>query len=400
MLFISCKSTKTEVEHDHQSETILLRQPYLQNAYADSVSILWITNKGENTYVKYGKSGEPDTKVYGTVVNEGNKVRSTVTIKDIERGATYFYAIYTDDKLLASGDDYFFRTEPDSDVAKFSFYAMGDIGEPLIKGGFPHITSNQINNLERKPDFGIGLGDIIYPDGESSFADAYLFKPMEPILKNIPFYPALGNHDWHVDPNKNFEKEWKLPNNEHYYSFDYVNAHFIALDTRDGVLYDAENQVQWFEKDLIQAQAKYDWIFVYFHHNGKTCTYKRDYQSVIDLYPLFSKYNVDIVLNGHAHTYERLHPLDASGNVIETYRNNIYDYPLISNGFIQITTGAGGKIKKNWKPYVPGACMKNIVAANAHRGHFSLLKIAGKRLEFQAISSIGGEVLDAFVISK
>lgn len=400
MLLVGCKVTKPEIKYDNQQDTELLRQPYLQTVFADSASIFWITNKGEKAYVKYGKSDVLDNVAYGVSLKDRDKVRNSVTIKGLERGETYFYSVYTDDKLLASGNEYFLRTESENKTSKFSFYAMGDIGQPVFKGGFPQITSYQINSLEQKPNFGIGLGDIIYPDGESRLADAYLFKPMETILKNIPFYPALGNHDWHVDPDKNFEKEWKLPNNEHYYAFDYMNTHFIALDTREGELFDAKKQIEWFENDLIKSQKKYDWIFVYFHHNGKTCTYKKDYQSVINLYPLFSKYNVDLVLNGHAHTYERLHPFDENGNVIESYRNNRESYPEISNGFIQITTGAGGKIKKGFVPPVPGKCDKNIVASNAHRGHFSLIEIQGRYLKFQAISSIGGEVLDSFVIKK
>ncbi|WP_348636603.1 metallophosphoesterase family protein [Mariniflexile litorale] len=391
---------KSEAVVNNQIKVELLREPYLQNSFADSISILWKTNAGEKSFVKYGKTKDLNSTSYSVAEKDGDFLRHTVTLKGLDRGEKYFYAIYSDDQLLASGDDYYFRVEPLDKNSKFSFYAMGDIGEPVEKGGFPQITSYQINSLKEKPNFGIGLGDIIYPDGESLYADEYLFKPMEAILRNIPFYPALGNHDWKTDPDLNFEKEWKLPNNEHYYSYDYGNAHFIALDTRNGELFDVENQVKWFENDLIQVQGKHDWIFVYFHHNGRTCTYKKDEKAVIALYPLFSKYNVDVVLNGHAHTYERLHPYDSNGNVLEKHRANTDAYPEISNGFIQITTGAGGKLNKNWQPQIPGECDKNVVAAVAHTGHFSLLTVEGKKLHLQAISTIGGVVLDSFTMNK
>jgi len=375
----------------------LVRQPYLQNAFKDSISVLWITNKGEKAIVKYGTSMAMNKTALGNTLTDSLKVRNTVTIKGLERGKKYYYAIYTDNKLLASGEDYFFKTESDKKNASFSFYAMGDIGEPVKKGGFPEITSWQIYNLKERPDFGLGLGDIIYPDGESSFADEYLFKPMEPILKNIPFYPALGNHDWHVNPDDNFIKEWKLPNNEHYYSFDYGNAHFIALDTRSGKMFDQKNQIAWFENDLKKAQGKYDWIFVYFHHNGITCTYKPEYKAVVDMYPLFTKYHVDLVLNGHAHTYERLLPFNKNGEVIETYNKPVNEYKDIKEGFIQITTGAGGKLKSGW---APGQCDKDIVAKATHTGHFTLININGKQLKLKAIASMGGAVLDSLIIQK
>lgn len=395
-LFTNCDSF-----NNSKNNVSLTREPYLQSSFKDSISILWNTNFGKKAKVKYGKSKDMKKVAKGHVFKDSLKVRNEVTINGLKPGQKYFYSIYTDDKLLTSGEDYFFKTEPKKKKSKFSFYAMGDIGEPVETGGFPIITAHQINNLPKHPDFGIGLGDIIYPDGKSSFADEYLFKPLEPILKNIPFYPALGNHDWHVDPDLNFAKEWKLPNNEHYYSFDYAKAHFIALDTRSGEMFDPINQLKWFENDLKKAQGKYDWIFVYFHHNGKTCTYKDEYESVIGLYPLFSKYNVDIVFNGHAHTYERLKPLDKNGEVIDKFDQNSNNYPEIENGFIQITTGAGGKLRKSWAPHDhPGECTKNIVAATAHTGHFCLIDIDGKKLKLKAISSIGGAVLDSLFINK
>ncbi|MFK5974718.1 MAG: metallophosphoesterase family protein [Flavobacteriaceae bacterium] len=399
VLMVSCGSTNaTELASGKATKVQLIRQPYLQNAFTDSISILWITDYGKTAHVKYGKTKALVNIAKGSILKDSLRTRNTVTIKGLDRGTTYYYAIYTDDNVLASGDTYYFKTEPNT--TEFSFYAMGDIGEPLNTGGFAIVTAHQINNLQERPHFGIGLGDIVYPDGESSFADEYLFKPLEPILKNMPLYPALGNHDWNVNPDLNFTMEWKLPNNEHYYSFDYGNAHFIALDTRNGEMYDRENQMIWFENDLKKAQNRYDWIFVYFHHNGKTCTYKPEHESVLKMYPLFAKYNVDLVLNGHAHTYERLYPLDKDGALIEEFAQNKHEYPEIKNGFIQITTGAGGKLKKDWAPQEPEDCSKDIVAAVGHTGHFSLIHIKGKKLELKAISSIGGAVFDSMYISK
>ncbi|MCV6630553.1 MAG: metallophosphoesterase family protein [Flavobacteriaceae bacterium] len=379
------------------AEVQLKREPYLQMAFKDRISVLWQTDMGTDSELRYGTTKGLENRRMGVVEKDGNIHRHEVRLLGLQPGTKYYYAIYSNGKRLAGGDAYFFKTEPADAYAPFSFFAMGDIGEPVADGGFPEVTSYQIANREEKVDFGIGLGDIIYPDGESKFADEYLFKPMQVVLKNTPFYPALGNHDWHVNPDKNFVKEWQLPNNEHYYSFDYANAHFIALDTREGDLYDAEAQIAWFEADLKAVQGKYDWIFVYFHHNGRTCTYKEDYKAVMDLYPLFAKYQVDLVLNGHAHTYERLHPFDAQGEVLEKYRGNTDTYPAIGNGFIQITTGAGGKLKSGW---APGKCDENIQAKAAHTGHFSVIKIEGKKLEFQVIASMGGAVLDRFVMEK
>jgi len=379
----------------------LIRKPYLQTVFADSVSILWKTsNTAQTCYVLYGED-TTDTKAIGKVEHQRINTMNEVTIKGLEPGKKYFYSVYTNDSLLVSGKEYYFYTSPDSSNNEFSFYAMGDIGQPKDSGGFPDITANQIDHLSKRPDFGIGLGDIVYMDGESEVADEYLFDHMEVINRNIPFYPALGNHDWRVEPDQNFEQEWKLPNNEHYYSFTYANAYFIALDSRKGDLFESEKQTKWLEETLTNVQGTYDWIFVYLHHNGKTCTYKSDYESVMGLYPIFAKYNVDLVLNGHAHTYERLHPYDADGNVIEQYKENTTMYPAINDGFISITTGAGGKIRSSGKDIHDGEeCLNSLVANSFHKGHFSLIDIEGKKLTFKAIASEDGKVYDEFVMDK
>ena len=378
----------------------LIRKPYLQTVFADSVSILWKTsNVAQSCYVLYGQDSLTH-RVEGTLERQRVNTMNEVTINELEPSKKYFYSVYTNDSLLASGEDYYFITSPDSSVNSFSFYAMGDIGQPKHRGGFPDVTAYQIDHLDKRPDFGLGLGDILYLAGESEVADKYLFDHMALINRNIPFYPALGNHDWRSVPDKNFEQEWKLPNNEHYYSFEYANAYFIALDSRDGNLYEVKEQTEWLEQTLIEAQNKYDWIFVYLHHNGKTCSYKPDYQAVIDLYPLFAKYNVDLVLNGHAHTFERPHPYDANGNVLEQYRSNTSLYPAISDGFIQITTGAGGKLHSSLNLDDGEECLNSLIANKFHKGHFSLIEVDVKRLTFKAIASKDGKVYDEFVMVK
>jgi|GEM_PF-2018890 len=378
----------------------LIRKPYLQTVFADSVSILWkTTNTAKSCYVMYGQNS-PTSRIDGKVINQRVNTMNEVTISGLELGQKYYYEVYTNDSLLVSGEDYYFITSPDSTTNTFSFYAMGDIGQPKHRGGFPDITAYQIDHLPNRPDFGIGLGDILYLEGESEVADKYLFDHMALINRNIPFYPALGNHDWRSGPDKNFEQEWKLPDNEHYYSFSYANAYFIALDSRDGNLYEAEKQKQWLEQTLKQAQNQYDWIFVYLHHNGKSCTYKPDYEAIIDLYPLFTSYNVDLVLNGHAHTFERPHPYDANGNVLEAYRNNINSYPEIKDGFIQITTGAGGKLHSTLNLDDGDECLNSLIASKFHKGHFSLIDIDGRKLTFKGIGSKDGKVYDEFVMDK
>lgn len=406
LLFFACKSTSNMLDAKIEAfgeQPELLRQPYLQMVREDSVIISWKTNEiSSNCFVEFFKKGKKKSslvKGYLTL-HEGNMFNE-VSISGLKPETTYNYSIYSNGHLLATGEDYHFITAPDNKNTAFTFYALGDIGAPN-KWSFAQEPAARITELKNKPDFGLGLGDIVYPKGESKNYDNHLFKPFKEVFKNIPFYPVAGNHDWLSDPEKNFEKEWALPNNEHYYSFTYSNALFIGLDSSDGGFFNKEEQILWLQKTLNDNKGKYDWTIVFLHHNGKTCSYKKNYKHVIVFYEIFADNNVDLVLNGHAHTYERLKPYDENGNV-DVSRENETRYNDLNNRFVSITIGAGGKINKNWKadPTNSKNCDDgSIVAHYEHVPSFGLISIDGNTLSFKGINSNTGQSFDTFDINK
>ena len=368
-----------------------------------SLVITWKTDTTAITcHVEYFPKNATKSKIAkgNLVFHEGNYFNE-VHISGLSPDTKYGYQIFTNGFSLVLGEKYFFETAP-SKSKPFSFYALGDIGAKE-RNSFAKEPAARITELEVKPDFGLGLGDIVYPKGESKNYDNHLFKPFQNVFINTPFYPVAGNHDWlNKNYDKNFKKEWCLPNNEHYYHFEYANTLFVGLDSRDGNFYDLSNQTGWLENVLKENKDKYEWIVVYLHHNGKSCTYKKDYKHVKDLYQVFSNHSVDIVLNGHAHTYERLKPYDENGNIV-TSRTDQSKYEKLENEFISITLGAGGKLNRKWKaaPNDSSNCPNgNIVAHSEHVGSFGLISIDGKTMTFKGINSFTGEVFDEFTVLK
>jgi hypothetical protein len=368
----------------------LSRAPYLQSLGKDRVTILWRTAVPAVQTLECSGGPYPIT-----AIDAAPTVAHELTLTGLEPGKTYTYRIKEGAEVVLSDPaEFWFKTDAGRTDTNFSFFSTGDIGaEP--PDGLQVYTQHMLRNVAPRADFGLFCGDIIYPDGESSAYDAQLMTPWKAVLCNMPVWPALGNHDWHVDPDQNFCKEWALPNNEHYYSFNYGNAHFIALDTADAFLYDRANQLAWLRADLAAARGRYDWTFVYYHHPLLTCTYKSNQPDIAaDLFPIFQEFKVDMVFTGHAHTYERLFPL-ANGVPVNQSQNPNYVDP---QGTIFIVSGCGGKFNDSDQELTT-FCGPTAAFIDRHI-LFTQAFVYGPMLYVLTFDSLTGQIMDYVSVRK
>jgi hypothetical protein len=385
----------------------ITRYPYLQMALHDSITILWRSAYANPAEVRFRKQGTEAwvTAAANTRPTSGGQTECEAVLYHLSPAQYYEYQLWQNNAPLLP-DTFTFRAPLAPTDTSFHFFAVGDIGEPLETEGTPNLLGKALKQSAHRYDLGILMGDIVYPDGQSKDYDANFFRHFEGCLSTTPVYPVLGNHDWH-EPEQHFMREWKLPHNEHYYSFQHGNVHFIGLDSgKGGDMYDYENQIQWLKDDLSHRPAGTDWTIVFLHHNGKSCTYKSDEAGVISLYPIFEAHGVDLVLNGHAHTYERLNPMNGAGEVLQPYlqdsTSTYHDLP----GFISITAGSGGKLRgvgsdpKAYHPNPDSCAHPNLVAAAHHTWAYLDLEVEGKRLTGRAYQTETLEVLDEFTLVK
>ncbi|MGI0022851.1 MAG: metallophosphoesterase, partial [Nitrososphaeraceae archaeon] len=148
-----------------------------------------------------------------------------------------------------------------------------------------------------------------------------------------------------------------------FYSFDYNNVHFVAMATAKNKLIpynETSEQYQFIKNDLIQTSKNknIDWIIVYsFRSFYSSNTTHPGLDELQDTYhSLFDKYNVDLVLQGHNHNYQRTYPL--SYNVTKQYTPIITDknteyYNNIEKGQIFFTVGTGGANFYNFTGQAP-----------------------------------------------
>jgi acid phosphatase type 7 len=375
--------------HDARAVATLTRYPYPQSLGRDRVVLMWRTATPVLQSVDYAPDGSYQASASDVVPT----TRHELLLTGLQPGVRYTYRIREGASIvLAEPNTYWFRTDAGRTDTNFSFFVAGDIGEPP-PDGFQGFTQARIRGMAPTADFGLLTGDIVYPDGKSSDYDDYLMTPWRNLICNTPVWPVPGNHDWHVDPDSNFAREWALPNNEHYYSFDYGTAHFVGLDTEDGALYDRVNQLAWLRADLTAARGHYQWTFVFYHHPLITCTYKGNEEALAnDLLPIFDEFQVDICFTGHAHTYERLYPLRNRLPVAQA-QNPLYTDPP---GTVYVVSGCAGKLHTG----EPTTLCGPTAAFQDETPGFVQVLVYGKTLYLVMVDSMTGQIHDWMQITK
>ena len=269
-----------------------------------------------------------------------------------------------------SSRDHTFQTAVRPDSA-FRFIYYGD-----NKNG-PHMhRRNALQISAEKPHLVLQCGDLVNRGYIYSQWERLFFTPARPLIDHVPIYPALGNHERNAEY---YFQYFSLPRTESWYSFEYGNAHFVVLDSNEDHLTEGSPQVEWLIEDLKASNAT--WKFVSFHHppftaGGNYYTTRRIRLKNL-LHPVFEKFGVDIVFNGHDHNYERSRPIiSKQGRRPVTY----------------VVNGNGGTPLR----YV-GVREWTIISRRVFG--YTRVDINGRRLELHG-KTIDGEIIDSLVIDK
>ena len=262
----------------------------------------------------------------------------------------------------------------------FNFVAAGDWG----CDNNARNTFTMMKNME--PELYLTLGDYSYESTLDCWYD--IVKSAGSAMKVV-----VGNHDTEGSVLPSLMSKFNL--DKQYYSFDYQNTHFLGLSSELDSGED-KGQFEFAKTDLAKATSnpKTDWIIVYFHRpfysgSGSDNTGMRDMY-----HPLFQKYNVDLVLSGHAHNYERSYPMNYNdARPARPLLVNHEKSPYINQiGTVFTIVGTGGESIQgvDSKPYL----------ASIYEGFGCLnVQIHGKSLSAEFYTD-KGETIDHFVIIK
>jgi len=226
-------------------------------------------------------------------------------------------------------------------------------------------------------EFVVMLGDNIYPPHDANDFSTKFEQPYRPLLDaGVTFHAAIGNHDLDLELNYG-------PFNmggRRYYTFRRneqrleglagAGVRFFVLDSR---ALDPD-QLAWLRDELSRSGT--DWKICYLHHpiytSGRYTTAARLLRLALE--PILINGDVDVVLSGHEHFYERVRP---------------------QHGISYFISGGAGSLRKA-DIGRPSAIMARGFDTDFH---FMMMEISGDTLYFQAISRTG-ETIDAGEIKR
>lgn len=292
-----------------------------------------------------------------------------VTIKGLQAGTQYKYTITTtneDGSTLTNVADHTqvstFTTALEN--GKFTFLGITDI-QGTLQGSYEKAKENiesaisEITATGNNVDFIVNTGDVT-DNGKNvkqwhyalNVTDGY--NPTSNYNTIFSLYPnvvAGGNHEKSGGVlARYFNLENGVPTDSVesgvYYSFKYANAKFIVLNTNTATANGLpEEQYNWLLKELADDDGV-DWKIVVMHKGLYTLgshTSDVEVQGLRkQLTPIFYDNGVDLVLQGHDHTFTTTKFLDRNGQPIDnsdakvTIGANQYDTP---NGVLYLTMG-------------------------------------------------------------
>lgn len=353
-------------------------EPFLCYATQSSVSIVCEVPTDAEVTVRF----RPATGEVREIVSETKTGIHTIEIDGLDAGQPYYYEV-----LARSPSGERVKTEPLSFQTAiergkaFTFVMIGDTqaNPDVVKRVSDIAWSN-------RPNFVCIAGDLVTTGTNKSHWTHHFFPNMQPLISRVPLFPVLGNHEQNA---RHYYEYMDLPAPEYYYSFSYGDADYFVLDSEKPMGPGSE-QYRWLESKLDQSDAR--WKFV-IHHRPPYSSDENDYGNTwlgpstlgdLDIrqaVPLYEKYGVDIVFNGHIHAYERSFPI-RDGEAVE------------QNGVVYMTIGGGGGGLENFAPFNPWFSSKK---TSVH--HLCRVEIVGGTLRMQSIDEYG-KLFDTYEIRK
>jgi 3',5'-cyclic AMP phosphodiesterase CpdA len=219
----------------------------------------------------------------------------------------------------------------------------------------------------------------------------------------IPSIATPGNHEYQrtgMTLASGLTDRWRpqfaFPENgpaelaETVYFLDYQGVRIISLNSNEK----QAEQIPWLESALKSNPCR--WTIITFHHPIYSSAKSRDNAKLRALWqPVLDKYRVDLVLQGHDHTYARSGLVDAQANLVADANEPVgVTGRSESGGTVYVVSVSGPKMYDLDKPYRP---QFQRVAEDVQL--FQIISIDGDDLHYEA-RTVTGTRYDGFTLKK
>ncbi len=284
---------------------------------ARSLTVSWTDGPGTGSAELKLPDGSTVTQDASTLDTGSSELETTytVTFTGLEPETDYQYRVQSSGEWSNWQPA---RTAPaPGSCSPFLFVMGGDSRGQDILGHYQQVHWPVIAGLiaAEDPLFMLHSGDYVYSHADDSqWADELEVLPA--LSASHAFFLALGNHD--TGPGEGdtayYNRVFAYPKDnpdgvEDYYTFVVGNLQVVCLST---YTFNMDSQIAWLDQVLTEHENEVDWRVVFFHtpvwSSGPHGSNEDDRTRAEILLPVLEAHNVDIVLNGHDHDYERFHP--------------------------------------------------------------------------------------------
>jgi acid phosphatase type 7 len=358
------------------------------------------------------------TQALQTDINEAHF--HTVTFTELKPGVKYAYRVGDG----TNWSEWFHFKTAAANNEPFSFIYFGD-AQNNIRSMWSRVIREAYSDAP-KAAFLLHAGDLINTAqadaewGEWCGAGAWINAMMPNVA--IP-----GNHEMAKNPDgtrqlsRHWRPQFEFPKNgpagleESCYTIEYHNMLIVGMNSNE----QQQLQAEWLEKVL--AANKLQWVVCTFHHPIFSTGKDRDNAELRALWkPIFDKYKVDLVLQGHDHTYgrtgltvpatlkkEEVVKVGAAADVSGTNAGGVAT-SNVPQTIANIATGVQKLDETTGTVYVvsvSGPKMYNLQRAPFMKRVaedtqlYQIINIDGPKLHYEARTAIG-ELYDAFELHK
>ncbi len=394
------------------------RGPYLQKLSPTGVVIRWQTTQDTNTALQLNGV---------TVQNQqppGKEHR--LELQQLTPATQYRYRVI-DSGNTSSGREHSFTTPPafDSPPQAVRLWVLGDPGSEGELHQASRSAGQQWLQQNARPgrtlmDLWITTGDNAYTSGRNREFQASIFTPYESWLSRFNLIPVAGNHDIR---RRAYMRIFDFPaagelggvasGSQHFYSLDQGPLHLVVLDTAWAIIHDRPAMLAWLKQDL-QANTR-PWVIAAFHHapyskgsHDSDDTGGSDRRIALvrkHVLPVLEQHDVDLVLTGHSHVYERSHLLNGHYGKSGT----LTDAMIVSRGQgnndlfnkaadCQNDCGTVYQVLGSTAELRPGAIDHPAMAVGLNQGGTVIIDVDQNCLHSRFLNS-EGQLADAFMIS-